>query len=170
MLIPRKGAYCVLFCLLAGCATFKPPATYDRVASHSGALVFRGISPIVPDPHMRGIWTTTQQCLQQTDTSPDDVRWAVAEYIVDVQGKQLLWGVVAMVDWEDGPALTIVLDAMARHSDRVISHEAVHVIANVYDGDWRLDACLLYGGPADLGHRPLNDPELATLTAQGSSE
>jgi len=151
------GATCSSSC------THAQPAPTPRPAEDT-TLVFLGIEPFVPDAYVRGVWSVTQHCLQNWDVSPDDIRWGVADAIVDMAGKQLLWGVVAMVGWSQGRTPSIVVDKQVRRSARVLSHEAVHVIADVPDGDWRLDACLIYDGPYILPPRPLTDEQIAALT------
>lgn len=132
-------------------------------ASGQERVVFRGLQPLVPDAVIRGVWYHVQTCLRDWRLSPDSVRWGVADVIVDVQGRRLLYGVNALVHWPDGAAVSVVMERQVLHNARVLSHEIVHAAKDVPDGDWRIDACTLRDGPYALDERPLTAEQLAVL-------
>ena len=149
----------------SGCATAQGTAQGSEPEPVSKSIRFIGLRPIVPDAVVRGVWEEVGHCLQAgDDMEPEIIRWGVATGIVDLAQKQLLWGVVANVYWPEGVALTAVVDERVRYNVRVWSHEIVHVRANVYDGDWHLDACTLdVTAPYILPLRPLTDAQIAVL-------
>lgn len=127
------------------------------------AYVFRGLEPIVPNALVRGVWYEVEGCLQIWDLSPDDIRWAVADYIVEVDEQRLLYGVTAYVNWPDGRMPTIVVDRTVKDNALVLSHEMVHAIGKVPDGHWKLHVCTLDSNAYYLPPRPLTDEQLAEL-------
>ena len=154
----------VLLVWLGSCLSSCAVAQNEPDVQDSGPrLVFRGLIAVTPTAYVRGLWWDVQHCLQRWDVSPDDVRWGVADAIVDVQGKQLLWGVHANVNWPEGRAASVVVDREVRYSARVLSHEIGHAAGNLPDTDWRLHACTVQDGPYSLPYRPLTDEQLAGL-------
>lgn len=157
----------VLAALYLGASCADSPCVDAQETAATPRLVFRGLEPFVPDAYARGLWYDMQSCAYDWSRGPEDVRWAVANAIVDVETRELLWGVVATIRWDGhSPEMTIVVDRTVRYSARVLSHEIIHVVADVGDtgeGSWKLGTCQLYDGPYDLPERPLTDEQLRSL-------
>jgi len=115
----------------------------------SERLQFVDIVPIVPGPYELGVWEEMQRCLNiRADIT--QIRLGIAGQILDLDNAALLWGVYAFVNWPEGSQPSIVVDAGARYSARIWSHEMIHAIGGYPDGDYHLDICVLRDGPHAL--------------------
>ena len=134
-----------------GCASTAPAAFEQQ--SQPAQLKFNGLRAVVPGAFERGVWGEVEVCLHRA-ADIDAIRLGLADAILDLEGRRFLYGVYAFVDWPEGTTPTVVVDRAVRYSARVWSHEFVHVLAGVPDGDWLLGACTLIDGPHDLPSRP----------------
>lgn len=140
----------------ATCAGCSQSYTERTPLPQSSRLQFQEPRPLVPGPFELGVWAEVENCLR-TRADLRDIRLGTAAEIRDLTTRTYLWGVYAYVNWPDGSLPTVMIDRSVRYSSRVWSHEFVHVIAGVPDGDWRIDACTLPDGPYTLAVRHIPD-------------
>lgn len=84
-----------------------------------------------PEPFHRMIWEETAACLGADPVRPiESVAWAVADSIITFDG-YLAYGISFMPFGR--PPRDIIIERSHWHNPGIISHEAIHVLANTYD-------------------------------------
>lgn len=136
--------------LLALAVMFLAPLGVNAQTVHqsrsNSEFFFTNFNWVEPYNIHRGIWEDVRVCLDLPETiTPDDIRWGVADMIVNVRDGIRAYGLSQFVrDDETGEYVpyAIVMEELYGFNATVVSHEINHIL--YYQGVEPPNACIMH--------------------------